>query len=472
MNKIKYLLVLVAVMMLSACQDWLDVKPNSEVDQVDLFSSEDGYLDALNGVYLMLGENSLYGDNLVLSFTDVLAQNYFIPTGHNYIDLAFHNYETEFGESIIAGAWNKAYNVIANCNNIIEHLQNDNESKFAGNNYQYIMGEALAIRALLHFDMVRLFNVPYTSNSDFIGIPYVDEYEIALTEQSTTSEALELVLRDLKLAYEILQDDEIMQEEQNEGVYRENRLNYYAVAGLLARVYLYQQDYINAAFYSQEVIDAGRFNWMIPAEVIGENDYLFYPEVLFGLYQNKLGETAEGYFKHIETNNPNELICADRSVDWYDGDDIRFKYWFEIVSTMEGDKRFMKKYNRPTAEEDQATYQDPILPIVKLSEMYLILAECKAQTDLVEGVTVLNEMLAERRAIELDLAADELMFSEAIAREYEREFYGEGQLFYFYKRMNYPSIVGMDGSDVQMSDAKYTLPLPAAEVEYGGRVTE
>jgi len=472
MKKITYLFVLASVMMLSACQDWLDVKPSSEVDQVELFASEEGYMDALNGTYLMLGENSLYGDRLTMSFTDILAQNYFIPSGHNYIDLVFHNYETEFGENHISGIWNKAYNVIANCNNIISHIEMDGADKFSGNNYNLIKGEAIAMRALLHFDMLRLFNAPFKGNPEFLGVPYVDEYKIELTEQSTTSEALALIVGDLLTAYELLKNDVITDEEQPDGLYRENRLNYYAVAALLARVYLYQEDFANAALYAEEVIQSEYFKWMNPADVIGGNDYVFYSELILGLYSDNVGQTARNYFVHKDGSQPNELICANRSADWYDGDDIRYKYWFEVVSTMDGDKRFMKKYNRPIEDDEEAFYEDPVLPIVKISEMYLILAECKAKTNLQDGITILNQMLAERRAVELDPAADEVAFTEAISKEYEREFYGEGQLFFFYKRMNYPSIIGMDGSNIPMDDTKYTLPLPANEVELGGRVTE
>ncbi len=180
--KNKVLIVFTAlVLTLTSCEDWMDVKPKSEVDQIELFQSEEGYYDALNGVYLMLGDGNLYGDKLTMSFLDVLAQNYFIPTGHNYIDLVFHNYEVEYSENTIASIWNKSYNVIANCNNIIQHIEEDGSSNFSGNNHNYIKGEALAIRAMLHFDLIRMFNAPLMSDPEFVGIPYVDEFKIELT---------------------------------------------------------------------------------------------------------------------------------------------------------------------------------------------------------------------------------------------------------------------------------------------------
>ncbi len=472
MNKFKYIVFLAVTLALSACQDWLDVKPMSEVDQDELFSSEDGYFDALNGVYLMLGESTLYGNQLTMSTLDVLAQNYFIPTGHSYTDMVYHNYETTFGEQVISGIWNKSYNVIANCNNIIGHIDADSEAKFSGDNYKLIKGEALTIRAYLHFDLLRMFNKPYVSVPEFLGIPYINKYKIELTEQTTTTETLNLIIADLKTAYDLLQVDAISGDDETVKGYRENRFNYYATTSLLARVYLYMNDYVNAQMYAQEVIDSQRFEWMVPAEILANNDYVFYTELVMGLYSTQIGKTARGMFKFTNANNSNELVCANRTSNWYNGDDIRYKYWFETESTMNGDKRFMIKYNRPTDEGEEKLYQDPVLPLIKLSEMYLIVAECQAKTNLSEGISTLNKMRTERRAVLLDEAADEAVFAQALTTEYEREFYGEGQLFYYYKRLNLNEIVGVDGTSLPMSDEKYTFPFPADEVQFGGRVNE
>lgn len=472
MSKFKYIIFLSVILTLSACQDWLDVQPMSEVDQDELFASEEGYFDALNGVYLNLGKSALYGNHLTMSTLDVLAQNYFIPTGHSYIDMVYHNYETTFGEQVIASIWKESYNVIANCNNIIDHMDVDVEAKFSDDNYKLIKGEALTIRAYLHFDLLRMFNKAFIRDPEFLGIPFVDEYEIELTEQTTTTETLNLIIKDLTSAYNLLQADAIAGDDETVKGYRENRFNYYAATALLARVYLYMNDYSNAERYAQEVIDSERFEWMNPANILADNDYVFYPELVMGLYSTQIGKTARGMFKFTENDNPNELVCANRTSDWYDGDDIRYKYWFETESTLEGDKRFMIKYNRPTDEDEEKYYQDPVLPLIKLSEMYLIVAECQAKNNLAEGISTLNQMRSQRRAVLLDEAADEMAFAQALTAEYEREFYGEGQLFYYYKRLNFIEIIGMDGTPQPMNAEKYTFPFPADEIQYGGRVTE
>jgi len=472
MKYIHILLIAVLVVFQTACSDWLDVRPKSEVDQIDLFSGEDGYIDALHGIYLNLGKSEVYGDNLTMSFIDVLAQNYFIPSGSNYTDVAFYDFDNAVGEAKVSSIWGEMYNAIANCNNIIEHIEKADDAMFSGTNYSRIKGEAYALRAFLHFDLLRIFNAPIISNPDFIGIPYVDDFKVEVSDQLSTSVTIGRILEDLNMASSLLKNaDEILsteEEQNNVETYRENYINYYAVVALQARVNLYKGDFATALASANEVINAENFELMNPQEIVPNNDYTFYKEHIFCLFSLKIGESARIHFKD---NSDDELICAERSAEWYEGDDIRHKYWFEIVSssTGTGEKRFMVKYNRPSDEDEEKHYQDPIIPLIKLPEMYLIAAEATAQSDLSSGITLLNELKTNRITTPLEADTDMETFMIALKAEYEKEFYGEGQLFYFYKRMNYPVIEGADKSTIEMNDEKYTLPFPKNEVQFGGR---
>ena len=61
------------------------------------------------------------------------------------------------------------------------------------------------------------------------------------------------------------------------------------------------------------------------------------------------------------------------------------------------------------------------------------------------------------------------MTIEGILLEYRKEFYGEGQMFYTYKRMNNPIMRGPGESPVAASDEVFVLPLPDSEIENGHR---
>ncbi len=467
----KYTLIFISILgfCFGSCQDWLDVQPVSEVSQDNLFETEEGYKDALNGIYLMMSEDEAYGRNLTAGFVDVIAQNYFIYSDHQYIDLAYHNYETEFVQNQIADIWSKAYNIIANCNNLIEHIEKADDLIFSGDTKNYIYGEAIAIRALVHFDMLRLFNLPYLSDITFKGIPYVKEFKKDVTEQFTTQATVGLIIDDLETAYRLLEIDEIKTESENAAIHRENRLNGYAIAALLARVHLYTKDYANAEKYASEVINSERFTFVKDDEILPYNDYTYYNEHIFGLYTTRMSDLYSKYFDIGELKESTDLICSQRMANWYDGTDVRFKYWFSLKTIVGEEVRVIKKYQRPSDSNDEHLFKDPSIPIIRLSEMYLILAEAQAEYDLGMAINTLNELRAVRQAILLDESSDFSGFQKALQSEYEKEFYSEGQLFYYYKRMNLGIITSADGTNMPMSDLKYTLPLPENEIQFGGR---
>ena len=60
----------------TGCSDWLNVAPSNQVNEENLFSTGNGYRNALNGVYLDLGTSTLYGQNLSWGFMDLIAQYY------------------------------------------------------------------------------------------------------------------------------------------------------------------------------------------------------------------------------------------------------------------------------------------------------------------------------------------------------------------------------------------------------------
>ena len=61
----------VVLVSLTACNDWLDVSPKTEIKAKDNFSSEQGFKDALTGCYLTMTSSSLYGKELTFGYQDL-----------------------------------------------------------------------------------------------------------------------------------------------------------------------------------------------------------------------------------------------------------------------------------------------------------------------------------------------------------------------------------------------------------------
>jgi hypothetical protein len=464
-----YLLAFILILNVS-CTKWLDVKPKSEVEASEIFTTEKGYIDVLMGIYSKMSDGSTYGDVLTMSTLEILAQNH-KSTSNKQLEFANFVYNTAYADDIFTNIWESQFNTIANCNSLIDHIKVDKPEKFLNNNYKIIYGEALAIRALLHFDLIRMFHPSYTSNKDYKAIPYIKKFTKELTRQYTTEEALTNVLDDLKKSYNLLKDVDPIKSHLD---FRERqlRLNYYAVSGLLSRVYIYKDDKQNALKYAKEVIASEIFKFIAPDKIIvPKKDYTFSCEHLFSLFVTNLGKTSRTYFEDKATK---ELVCAQRMKlnNLYEGNDLRLKNWFEVITSEGGTKkRFMTKYYRPRDKEIEKTYYKPIIPIIKIAEMYLIAAECLTQTNLTEAISLMNIIRQKRESSILKGITDAGTLMNEINKEYQREFFGEGQLFYFYKRLNMTVIKDATAHNLMMDATKYTFPLPKKEVQFGSRIT-
>ena len=121
-------IILSLVVALTACNDWLNVSPKTDMKAEDLFSTEAGFRDALIGVYALMATSNLYGKNLSYGYLDVLAQYYTSPrsntsTGyeHNLKNAAAYNYTESDEESRILSIWSSHFSAIANINQALLH---------------------------------------------------------------------------------------------------------------------------------------------------------------------------------------------------------------------------------------------------------------------------------------------------------------------------------------------------------------
>lgn len=323
----------------TSCQDWLDVSPKSEVKYDDLFSHKNGFKDQLTGVYTALCSEGLYGAHLTFGMMDALGQQYtWKQEIGNYYYLHRFEYDNSISQSIISSIWNDMYNTIANVNMLLkgidEHrgiLQPDEEAIYEG--------EALALRAFLHFDLLRMFGKSYVSGAGEKAIPYVNMISKQVTPLSTVSQTINLIIDDLEQAAALLAKDPIRTGEATTAFLgsREYHLNYYAVRALLARVYLYKNDKVNAMKNADEVIKSMRFSWVtsdkVTASIRENRDGIFITECIFMLNNRNLKILTETYLKE-SSDNANLLLMSPETKDeifekTLYGFDWRDNYYFE-----------------------------------------------------------------------------------------------------------------------------------------------
>ncbi len=481
MKKTLYTFTLALCVLLVSCDNWLEVKPYDKISEGELLKSEEGYEKMLNGIYIDLNSDALYGKTLSVEMIEVMGGAYAIGTDNsvwgNYKDLSSYQYNTEYWRDRLDQTWNKAYALILNCNKILESID-QNQSLFTGSNYYVIKGEALALRAMLHFDMLRLFGPVYSKDSDKTAIPYYTKVGNSPEPLLTAKEVAAKVVADLEDARTLLANDPVKTEGtlmsgSQDGTsnflrYRALRLNYYAVEGLLARTYLYMGDKADAFKYATDVIktaDQGIFPFVDKNLVVGspaDPDRIFSSEVIFALTNTSRGNLFKNYFD--PSRLPNYVFRMDNSLMdklVYGGaaqtggyqDDYRYRA--DWVAT--GSNRYFYKYKDMEAT---GSIQNTMIPMLRLGEMFLIAAESQSD-DLSRGVQYVNALRRNRGVANLQTLTPDLL-----KYEYIRELYGEGQLFYLYKRL-YSDIITSSSSskNTKASDLVFVVPLPDSETE-------
>ena len=101
------------------------------------------------------------------------------------------------------------------------------------------------------------------------------------------------------------------------------------------------------------------------------------------------------------------------------------------------------------------------MPVLRISEMYYIAAEYLKAVDAPEALNMLNIVREYRGLVEKLIDVNPIAIQNEILKEYQREFLGEGQLFYYHKRLGTKNIA--------TANAKYTLPMPDDEIDLGQR---
>ena len=447
---------------LTGCNDWLDVNPESQVEDNELFESESGFKEALAGVYSGMVSESTYAKETLYGAYGALAQEW-VNEPTSYQDLATYNYDAAAPTNLFANIWRVNYNAIANDNNLINNID-ETRYKFSGNNYSIIKGEALALRALLHFDLLRAFGVSFEVDPNKPAIPYSTELSYRVFPQLSVREVAEKVIADLKEAEQLLKVDPIYTgEEITEAVdngYLINRtlhMNYYAVKGLQARVYMWTKQYDLAKAAAEEVINSGKFSWARPGTVRqGTNPFPTTTEHLFALDDVNLSNRADSYFNE-NSNTSSFSLDATTLLDYYDSETTDYRYLYQFASGTNYDyveNRYVTKYWSPSSSSSKDANR---LPMIRLSELYLILSEIDFRNG-GTGLERLNELRLARNVGDLEITTD---YYDTLIREYRREFIGEGQLFFLYKRLNRESIIRSDVDAI--AEKIYTFPLPQSE---------
>lgn len=476
----KLIYVLLALLSFSSCNNWLDVELDNKVDDSKLFASADGFKEALAGVYSEMSKQSMYGQALTMEYPDLMAQYYSytgVSSSYNY--WKDFDYSNSGVKSTISSFWTRMYHNIGQVNCILEWADK-NASVLTEDERKQIRGEALGLRAYLHFDLYRLFSPDVKRSPKADGIPYNKQYGVSLPPMYSAEETMQLIINDLLEAEQCLANDPITKvvpyairsntsnatnvldkNAKDEADQYVARINLYAVKAMLARAYQARGEYSKAIAKAQEVIDSGKFR-LLDFESVDQSetsvDLLFSDEHIFSLRNKELNNYSQKLHFDIVSGSSTQLTALPftnvSSTYESNNDDVRYAKWFNLGS-------FVK------FTADSTSIYTPKMPMIKLSEMYLLSAECSYSASPENALKYINELRNHRIRNNKEWHS---ITQTYIIDEMRREYAGEGQLWYVYKRNNLtvPRSGGAAG-DIAPSDNVFVFPYPDSEIEDGHR---
>lgn len=498
----RYILPFIALLLLSSvltsCDDWLDVRSENTQKEQDQFKNYKGFRDALTGCYMTMAGTDIYGQRLTMTDIENMADLWYTEDHDEnrqplIYQLSNHQYTKDEARAAIKAIYAGLFNTITLANVLIKNLDEKGANITDTKARNVIGGEAYAIRAYCQFDLLRLFGQIPRGGTKKVSLPY--SYTTTIDKMPSYyayDEYVQCLKDDLEKAESLLKDNDplfshtfdelnnVSDELQDDYMYyRQSRLNYWAVRALHARMSLYTGDTKTAHDIALEVINAKGSDGNALISLSGITDlqkgYNGLPsECLFYLSKYDLEDYAND--KLIGGNSEQMALSGF----YFLTKDMQTQLYASLPGASASHNRFLNEWNRqvksasgetcPTLRKywydtsktnaDYLSTKYQIIPMLRLSEMYLIAIETTTSLD--EAQRLYKTYMS---SCQFTLYTPFASLDETRAEmlnEYRRELFGEGQMFFTYKREFSRKIMW---NDREMTEDDYILPLPSSEYD-------
>ncbi len=470
----KITLFIISILLLSGCKDYLDVEFNGKSTIAGFFSEYSGLVSAGVGLHRTILD--FYDDDFI-KYEVARGDQVNLTTNADIQYTAVFNYTiTPEDVYFSRNVYKNGYTIITNANNILTYgpaLKTTEPTKSAG--IDKILGYAYFARALAHFNICNAYAQPYnyTSDASHPGICIMDHvpgFDDNLPRNSV-AEVYDLVIKDLNKGIELLGDASIEDPYYISGI---------ACEALLARVYLYMEDWDNAERYSKMVMEK------VSLSPYSEYESLFRggpdvtgTETILRMNAYSSGSSLNSAFNPTISNY---VMYPDPAMEsYYDDDDIRKTMFTYVGSSSDATvyqgltfPAVLKYCVRP---EILNSDQKVVCPIVlRASEMYLIHAEAlanKSNPDLSGAAADIKALEARAKNTTVDNIS--LTYSSAadmnsiIERERFKELCYEGHRFFDIIRRKQDLVRSSTSNStvktITYPDYRFVLPINYLEMQ-------
>lgn len=457
----KVLLVLLSTILCTACADeFLDNQPSNYASQTDLFKTKQGVNSALIGCYSDFQNFNYYGRNFIL-IGDIYADNAKLSTQNTGNFSSFYKFSVTADDEDLKAFWSIAYKIINNADNIIKACQDSSRNDLN----ETIYGEALAIRSLAYFDLLRLFANKSSFSTE--GIPVAND-TIPYPSRTAVRTVYAQIINDLRQAETQLENAEVSP----------FRFNKFSVEALLTLVYVSDNQRTNAIETAEKLIATNQYSLLTADNYMESWSQESSTESIFSIAMSATDNQGTNSIGHmLSPDGYGGIVPSEDLLSLYSNSDIRTAF-----IKKRSEKFFMKYPGREGLGIDN-------VPVLRLSEIYFILADCylvkmmeatdlATQTEYYEKALAIMEQLTKRvdASCVLDnLSATDLYFK--VHEEYRKEFAFEGKRFFQLKRSVFS--FGIERTDCNSTVCSvpnpsylFAFPIPTAELNANSNLTQ
>lgn len=427
--------LLLSVILMGSCSDELDPQPAQSISEELALTNPENIEAVLVGAYDELGVNDLFGGNTLRNSELLAATNELLWAGTFNGPAEMYDKAIQVVNGDVSEVWLEAYETINITNNVLSGLDNFEDQDRA----DAVEGGAKFIRALVYFELVKFFGLPYeagVTNSQF-GVPIVlnPTRELgadAQVERNTVEQVYAQILADL--------DDAIAKLPSDNDVFASSG----AARALRARVKLQMSDYDDALADANAVITSDQYALVTSsfADVFNRSDNS--SEDVFAIQvssQDGVNSMNTFWATPQFGGRDGDIIVLDNHVALYPAGDDRGTFFYDDGGT------FTSKY----------TDQFGNIPVIRLAEMYLIRAECNIRL----GIPYVgDDPLADINLIR-DRANAPALISVAlndVLMERRLELAFEGHRLHDIKR------TGSSVGTIAYNSGQIVFPIPAREI--------
>jgi starch-binding outer membrane protein, SusD/RagB family len=444
----------------NACDKKLDIAPQQSMDADIALSTPENIKATLVGAYVGVRSRWTMGSQFN-EYSELLASTGDLQhVGSNREPLEIINKSITVNNSYVASSWIESYHLINTVNNVLGVLSVVNEQ-----DRNKVEGEALFLRGWTYFELTKLWGLPYIGGQENkqAGVPLVIKPTSVASEalpvaRNTVDECYTQIIEDLTSAKNLLPE--------NNGFWADT----YAASAMLARVYLQQGKFVEAAAEANRVIESGKYQLM-PAPKKAFNNTSNSAEDIFALQNNltsnsiwlteryaslngmgrgdyQMGTSFFGIFESTDLRGQIQEN-TQASFTW---ENINSMYYIGVGSIRNGGINTAKYSNYYAA-----------IPVIRLAEMYLIRAEANSRL-IASGSTTtgpntpLQDINLLRSRAQVPPISGVLTMEQIMAERY-RELCWEGHRLHDLKRWQ------MNVGALPFNAGNLILPVPRQEME-------